>query len=310
MNKVLSTTSSFEETPDILKLFKEKGLSLILNPLGRTLTEEEGVTLVQEHQPIALLAGTGPLGEKVFRAGHPHLKVISRIGTGWDNVDRKLAEELGIKVCRTPDAPTRAAVELTIGLLIDLNRSISLQDRWIRAGAWQKKIGRLISRKTLGLIGCGRIGKGVAKVAQALGCEIRAYDPCPDHDWHQTNNVPLVSRVETLFETSDFISIHASYSPELKHFINRDLLSHARRGLILINISRGGIIDESSLLEALQSGQLGGAAFDVFEKEPYQGPLRELENVILTPHIGAHTLETRTRMEMDAVKNLIAALGF
>lgn len=308
--KVLSTSSSFGEESDApLKLLSEHGLSYISNPHRKTLSEDETVALVRQHKPVAVIAGTGPIREAVLRAGTPELKVISRIGSGWDNIDRALAETLDVRVCRTPDAVTQPVVELTVGLFLDLARRISLQDRRIRAGGWEKYLGSLVNGKILGIFGCGRIGKGVALVMQALGCRVQAVDPYPDRAWHERHGVGLVSDVVELFAGSDLVSLHAEYSPPLRHLVNRAVLSRAHRGLLLVNVARGGMVDEEALESALQDGTIAGAALDVFEKEPYAGGLARLENVILTPHIGAHTLESRLRTETEAVKNILDALG-
>jgi len=306
--KILSTSSSFGEDPEVFKIISEKGLSFISNPFGRTLTEEEGVSLIQQHKPIGLLAGTGPLKERALRAGHPRLKVISRIGAGWDNVDCKLAEELGIKVCRTADAPTQAVVELTIGLFLDLSRMISLQDRLIRRNQWEKKMGYLVHGKVLGILGCGRIGKGVALAMRALGCRVQACDLYPDIEWLKRNGVDLVPDILSLFRTSDLLSIHADSGNGPKSLIDEEILAHAKRGLLLVNVARGYMVDEPSLITALQRGTVRGAALDVFEREPYVGPLSSMEQVILTPHIGSHTRETRVRMETEAIENLLKGL--
>ena len=308
--KVLSTTSSFgEESSSVFRILENKGITFVPNPLERTLTEDESADLIRKHRPVGLLAGTGPLMEKALEAGQPHLRVISRLGTGWDNVDRELAEKLGIKLFRTPDAVTQPVVELTVGLILDLSRKVSLHDRLIRSGIWKKRIGQLVSGKTLGIFGCGRIGKGVALIMKALGCHVQAYDPYPDRKWHDKHQVLLVPDIPTLFKTSHLVSIHAEYSPDLRGFVNEALLSQCAPGILLVNVARGSMVDEAALADALKQGRIGGAALDVFEKEPYIGPLTELDNVILTPHIGSFTKESRVQMETEAVTNLLAGLG-
>lgn len=307
--KVLSTTSSFgEESSDALELLRSRGLTFVANPFRRTLTEEEAADLIRKHEPVGLLAGTGPLKEKALKAGRPNLKVISRIGVGWDNVDLELAQRLGVKVFRTPEAATQPVVELTVGLILDLSRKISMHDRWLRSGRWRKSLGQLVSGKMLGICGCGQIGKGVALAMKALGCSVQAYDPYPDPKWHGEHGVPLARDIPTLFRTSDLISIHAEYSPSLKRFVSEDLLSQCKPGLLLVNTARGTMVDELALARALKKGRIAGAALDVFETEPYSGSLAELDNVILTPHIGSHTQESRIRMETEAVTNLIRGL--
>ncbi|MCH7564847.1 MAG: phosphoglycerate dehydrogenase [Gemmatimonadetes bacterium] len=308
--KVVATTSSFGAASSRpLELLRESGLDLVPNPFGRTLTEDEAVELIQAHLPVGLLAGTGPVGRKALEVGRPHLKVVSRIGVGWDNVDRELADSMGVRVFRTPEAPTGSVVELTVGLLLDLSRRISAHDRRLRSGVWKRELTSSVEGKSLGICGCGRIGKGVALVMKALGCEVQAYDPYPDREWHAEHGVDLVPDVATLFATSDLVSIHAEYSPNLEGFVNEDLLRRSRPGLLLVNTARGKMVQESALVAALSDGTVGGAALDVFEEEPYTGPLAAFDNVILTPHIGSHTRESRIRMETEAVLNLISGLG-
>lgn len=308
--KVLSTSSSFGEESDApLKLLSEHGLSYISNPHRKTLSEDETVALVRQHKPVAVIAGTGPIREAVLRAGTPELKVISRIGSGWDNIDRALAETLDVRVCRTPDSVTQPVVELTVGLFLDLARRISRHDREMRSGVWKKHLGSLVQAKTLGIFGCGRIGKGVALVMQALGCRVQVVDLFPDKGWLEKHGVTLQPDLAALIRTSDLISFHAEYSPSLYHLVNAEILSHAKRGLLLVNVARGGLIDEEALPALLKDGTIGGVALDVFEKEPYQGPLAQLDNVILTPHIGANALEARVRAETEAVENILRVLG-
>lgn len=306
---VLSTTSSFgEESSDVIQMLEEKGLKFVPNPFQRTLTEDDAVDLIREHQPVALLAGTGPLKEKALKAAQPHLKVVSRIGVGVDNVDLELAAKLGIKVFRTPESVTQPVVELTVGLILDLSRKISMHDRLIRSGTWKKSIGQLVSGKVLGICGCGRIGKGVALIMKALGCDVQAYDPYPDRRWHEEHGIRLVSDIPTLFTTSDLVSIHAEYSPDLKAFVNEALLSQCKPALLLVNTARGSMVDEEALARALRERRVAGAALDVLEKESCTGALSELDNIILTPHIGSYTRESRVRMETEAVTNLIRGL--
>lgn len=307
--KVLSLTSSFgEDSPLPLQLLEKHRLIYVPNPHHKSLSEEEAAALVKQHHPVAVLAGTGPIRATVLNSGVPQLKVVSRIGSGWDNVDRQLAETLGILVCRTPDSVTQPVVELTVGLFLDLSRRISRHDREIRSGMWKKHLGNLVSGKTLGIFGLGRIGKGVALAMQALGCRVQAVDPFPDRAWIEKHGVTLVDNVATLAHTSDLMALHAEYSPALWHLLNAQVLGQARRGLLLVNVARGGLIDEEALLALLKDGTIGGVALDVFEKEPYQGPLARLDNVILTPHIGANALEARVRAETEAVEHILRAL--
>jgi len=230
------------------------------------------------------------------------LKVISRCGTGLDNVDLDAAKLLGINVFNTPDAPTLAVAELTVGLMLDLMRKVSQMDRAIRHGQWGKKMGNLLKGKTVGIIGFGRIGRKVAALLQAFECSLRYYDINEQESGASVQRTGLMN----LLETSDIVSVHVSSK---KRIIGQHELRIMKKGSWLVNASRGGVVDEHALHEALSSGHLAGAALDVFESEPYTGPLTTLEQVILTPHIGSYAKESRIAMEQEAVENLLKGLG-
>lgn len=307
MSCILATTPTFgREDPKVLEPLAEARLKLVGNPYGRALLENEIFDLISKYRPVGLLAGVEPLTERVLESALPELKVVSRLGVGWDNVNHEAAKRFGILVYRTPDAITDAVVELTVGLFLSLARKIVDQDRRIRQGIWKEEMGVLVSGKALGLFGYGRIGRGVARMMKSFGCRIQAYDPFVEN-WDE--GVSRAKELESLFAESDLISIHAAFSPELKHRVGHDLLGRCRPQALLVNVSRGSILDEKALLEALQRGKLGGAALDVFEKEPYQGPLAQCDRVILTPHVGSYARESWIRMEREAVENLLKGLS-
>ena len=309
MTTILATTSSFAVGNGRLHVkLTEKGFRLVQNPFKRKLTETELASLLKNYKPAGLIAGVEPITSDILKNASEYLRVVSRVGVGWDNINHKAAAEFGIKIFRTPDAVTRAVVELTIGLFIDLSRHISAHDRSLRQGKWQKKMGLLIQDKTLSVIGCGRIGKGVCLAMRVLGCKVQALDPCHDVAWHEKNNILLIDTIEEVFRTSDLISIHASMPKESHCLITRKHFEIANPNLLLINLARGGIVDEESLSDALRNGRIAGAALDVFEQEPYNGPLCKLDNVILTPHIGSYAKESRQLMEEEAVENLLQGL--
>lgn len=298
---ILITTSSFDA--EILSLFDTHNLKVILNPYKRKLTENEVAGLIQQYQPIGMIAGVEPLTGTVLKEA-PFLKVISRCGIGMDSVDLVVAEGLGIKVTNTPDAPTMPVAELTIGLMISLIRSLHVSDSSIRDGHWARPMGSLLHGKTIGIIGCGRIGSYVAKILAAFGCNLVGYDPfCAKHD-----KLGLTT-LENLLKVSDLVSLHLPYSEDNHYFINAERVALMKDGALLINASRGGLVDEKALVEALESGKLGGAAFDCFEHEPYTGLLAQLPNTLLTAHIGSYAREGRRIMEQQAVENLIDCLS-
>ena len=252
---------------------------------------------------VGLIAGTEKIDAEVLN-GISHIKVISRCGVGMDNVDLKTAESLGIKVFNTPDAPTAPVAELTIGLILAVLRRIPQSDQAIRAGRWSKQMGSLLSAKKVGIVGFGRIGQAVAHLLGEFGSSLYYYDPVNTD--YSGNAMPL--GIQELLEMVDIVTLHVPYCQDNRHFIDQKRLQLMKPGSVLVNCSRGGIVDEEALYEELKNGHLAGAAVDVFEQEPYNGPLKELDNVVLTPHIGSYAKEARIRMEIESVQNLIKGL--
>jgi D-3-phosphoglycerate dehydrogenase len=303
---VLVSTSSFARY-DIspIKTLESRGYDVVLNPYGRTLKSDELISLASEC--VGIVAGTEKYGKEVIEK-LPKLKVISRCGTGLDSIDSNAANSHSISIRNTPEAPTQAVAELTVGLILDISRKISLMDRNIRNGKWNKKMGQLLSGKTIGIVGLGRIGLRVAEILNSFNVLIIGYDLSPKMSFLKKTEIQLVT-MEKLLKKSDIITIHIPYSAEAYHFIDVERLKSMKKGAILINTSRGGIVDEEALYAYLKNGHLSGAAIDTFEKEPYGGPLKELNNIVLTPHIGSYAKEARIEMEMQAVENLIEALN-
>ena len=307
MSRILITTSSFgkgDVSP--LNLLKEAGYETIINPYGRKLTEDEVLDLLLEVKPVGMIAGVEPITARVLQQAEG-LKVISRCGVGVENVDLNAARSLGIAVTNTPNAPTQAVAELTIGLIFNLLRRISFLDRELRKGNWIKETGSLMRGKKVGIIGLGHIGKRVAEMLLALGAKVAGTDIQADYKWIQTNQVPLVS-LEELLQQSEILCLHVSHTVSNKHLIGKKEIEAMPKGACLINTSRGEVVDHDALYSMLNNGHLSGAALDVFDQEPYTGPLTRLDNVILTPHIGSYAREARVEMELQAAENLIEGL--
>lgn len=294
MLKVAITTTSFGKYDNsVLKLCEDKGLSIVLNPYSRKVLPDELVELAKD--TVGLIAGTETISEEVLLR-LPRLKVISRCGAGMSNIDIKAAKKLNIALFNTPDAPTSAVAELTICLIMSLLRKVSQMDREIRKGQWNKKMGNLLNGKDIGIIGFGRIGSRVAELLKSFGCNIAFYDPFVEAT--RVTKLPI----EDLLRWADVVSIHVSGQGKI---IGEKELHMMKKGAWLVNVSRGGVIDEEALYISLKTQYLAGAALDVFEHEPYIGPLKDLDNVILTPHIGSYAKEARVEMEKQAVENLI-----
>lgn len=226
------------------------------------------------------------------------------MGVGLDNVPFEAARERGIAVTYTPDAPTQAVAELVVGLMLDGMRHISATDRHMHAGTWDKYMGSLLHRKTVGIIGVGRIGKQVIRLLEPYGIKVLGNDVRPDEEFGRAHNVQWVEK-EELFAHADIVSLNLSYSADVEHLINSRTIGLMQPHTFLINTARGPLVKEEDLYQALKRDQLAGAAIDVYEHEPYNGPLAECDNVILTSHMGAATTESRRNMEVGAVEEVV-----
>ncbi|EED2262932.1 2-hydroxyacid dehydrogenase family protein [Listeria monocytogenes] len=277
------------------------------------ITEAELIKNVTEVDAI-ICPLSSPISAKVLESAK-NLKIVANIGAGFDNIDVKKAQELGIAVTNTPDVSTEATAELTLGLILDVARRISEGDRLCRETPEQFKgwaptffLGTELSGKTLGIIGLGRIGQAVAKRAAAFGMKI-IYSGHHPKEVAKEWNAEFVSQ-EELLKRSDVVTIHAAYSPALKHLLNETTLKTMKSSAFLINAARGPVVEEAALIKALEAGVIAGAALDVFEFEPKIGEdLAKLDNVVLTPHIGNATVETRTAMGKIAIANVEAVLA-
>ncbi len=303
MKKILITTSSFNTDIPAIRALEAAGFEIMLNPHKRRLTEDEAKELITP-DVIGLIAGVEPLTRAVLE-GAQNLSAIARCGIGMDSVDLNAAEENKIVVTNTPDAPTRAVAELTIGLILDCLRGVPNQDRAIRNGQWVRPMGGLLGARTLGLIGYGRIGKKVAAYAKAFGAEVIAFDHmAPESAGDKTR----IGTFKDVIESADIISLHIPYNDDNHHIINAKTLAQMKKGAILINASRGGLVEEDALYDALKSGHLAAAALDVYEEEPYTGKLKELDNIVLAAHVGSYAAEARAEQEALAAENLLASL--
>ncbi|MBC1683424.1 NAD(P)-binding domain-containing protein [Listeria welshimeri] len=277
------------------------------------ITEEELIKSVTEVDAI-ICPLSSPITAKVLESAK-NLKIVANIGAGFDNIDVKKAQELGIAVTNTPDVSTEATAELTLGLILAVARRISEGDRLCRETPEQFKgwaptffLGTELSGKTLGIIGLGRIGQAVAKRAAAFGMKI-IYSGHHQKEVAKEWNAEFVSQ-EELLKRSDVVTIHAAYNRNLKHLLNETTLKTMKSSAFLINAARGPVVEEVALINALKTGIIAGAALDVFEFEPKIGPeLGKLDNVVLTPHIGNATVETRAEMGRMAISNVEAVLA-
>lgn len=300
--KVFVSTHPFGETSKIpLELLSKNGFEVRINNYGRKITSKELSKDIGEAE--VLIAGTEKITEEVLQNA-PNLKLISRVGIGLDGIDFELCRKYDIKVVYTPDAPTMAVAELCVGLILDLSRKISFTDANLKQGVWNRHMGILLYGKTIGIIGMGRIGKSLIKLLSSFNVSFKVCEPNPDFTFLKMYNVELTDKIKLLKE-SDVVSLNLPLKRDTINFLTLDDLKNMKKSSILINTARGGIVNEDDLYIALKENLIAGAAVDVFEEEPYKGKLRELDNIVLTCHMGASTIESRTDMETQAVEEVI-----
>jgi D-3-phosphoglycerate dehydrogenase len=251
--------------------------------------------------------------KEVIEAGK-NLKVIGRAGIGVDNIDVKSATEKNIPVVFAPRGSTLSVAEITVAQILALSRQLIYADRTTKEGKWLKRnlMGVEIYGKTLGLIGMGRIGIEVAKRCQAFGMSVIAFDPFVTKEVASQNNIELLSDVSEIYKKSDFISIHALLTKDTKGMINKTSFQLMKKSTYIINYSRGGIINEDDLIEALETSQIAGAALDVFEEEPIKKDsklLKDYPNLHLTPHIGASTIEAQDKAGLITAQGVLDRLN-
>jgi len=302
--KVLITDYVWPSVDPEREILENAGFELVVAPDGSEATLTE---LARDVDAIMFCFAKVP--EEVLRAAEKCV-VASRYGIGVDNLDITTCTELGIVVTNVPDYCVDEVTEHVIGMITVLNRRMLPHDRQVKSGGWAdvqlNKPMRRMNGSTLGVIGYGRIGTAVARRAQAMGMKVLAYSPTlkPGHD----TGVAIGTSFEDLLSRSDFVSVHVPLNDSTKGMIGRDQLAAMKRDAILVNASRGGLIDEEALAEALSSGQLAGAGLDVMEPAPPDAdhPLLKQENVIITPHTAffsqASTLELETRTAREVIR--------
>lgn len=289
-----------------IELLQKNGFEVSFNETKRKLKPEETAELAQDQD--AVIAGTEDLNPLLNRAGN--LKLVSRVGIGLDSVPLKLCKQKGIAVAYTPDAVTMAVVELTIGMMLDATRCISLCDRQVRKKQWTRPIGRRIEESVVGLIGFGRVGSNVARLLssfrprQVLVCDI--VDKAREIEVLQKSGLAIKQvSLEHLLAESHIVSMHVPLTAKTRYMLNSSRLKQMMKEAVLVNTARGPVVNEDDLFAALGAETIRAAAIDVFDNEPYTGPLRELENVTLTQHIGSCSFDARVGMEYGAAEAVV-----
>jgi len=288
--------------PAPVDMLREAGFEVRLSPHGRKHASHETAALLGDVD--YLIAGTEGLDAAVLARGLPRLRMVAKNGVGLDGLDIDYCRANGVAVAYTPEAPARSVVEQVFGVLISLSRRFVEAHEGLRQGEWRRLTGVLWQGKTLGILGCGRIGKQVAEVARAFGMRILAHDIREDRDWARAQGVHYVD-LATLLRESLAVSVHLPLDASTRHLLDAERLALMRTDAYLINTCRGPVLDEAALEQALRAGRLAGAAIDVYAQEPYTGPLRELPNVFLTCHQGSCTVDGRFAMEMGSAENVL-----
>ncbi|MDR7435923.1 MAG: phosphoglycerate dehydrogenase [Armatimonadota bacterium] len=305
MHRVLVTSTTFGLASNKpVEYLRDHQCEVIFGP-RRPLRDEELARLIPGFH--ALIAGLDEVGPKSLNSADL-LRVIARRGASLDLIDLRGATERGVVVFSLPRMDAESVADLTFGLILAVARHIPQADRRVRAGYWDRPIGRDVWGKALGIVGFGRIGSAVARRARGFSMRLLAYDRSPDPDLARELGVEFAD-LPMLLQEADFVTIHLPLTPATKGFISLRELKMMKPTAYLINTSRGGVVDEAALYQALTKGWIAGAALDVFSEEPPKGnPLLELENVVCTPHMGTYTVETLEMMDMYCAREVVRAL--
>lgn len=298
--KVLIAPSSFGQLdPAPIDMLTEVGFEVVPNPYSRRYTKEETIELLKGID--GLVAGLEPLDREVLQSA-TQLKALARCGAGMNNVDQEAAAELGIKVSNTPDGPTQSVAEMTLGALLSAMRMIPQMNSSLHKGKWDKRIGGLLFGKTVAIVGFGKIGERFASLLKPFSTKILAVDPYRTIFPEEVTSVSL----EYALKNSDVISLHLAGDDQI---LRENEFNSCKEGVVILNAARGNNVNETDLCNALDSGKVSVVWLDSLPKEPYEGPLVNYEQVLLTPHTSSYTKEGRLQMETDCAANLIKDLS-
>jgi D-3-phosphoglycerate dehydrogenase / 2-oxoglutarate reductase len=290
-------------------VLKHYGLEVIIPQVNERMSEAE--LMIYAGQVDGSICGDDAYTGAVLSCFVPRLKVISKWGTGIDSIDKQSAERMGVQVRNTPNAFTLPVSDSVLAYILAFARLQPWMDRAVKAGRWSKLLGRSLSECTLGVIGVGNIGKAVIRRARPFGMKILGSDIVPiAPDFIVEHGVEMVPLPE-LLARSDFVSVNCDLNPTSNHLLNAETLACLNPGAVIINTARGRIIDEPALVAALQSGQVGGAALDVFEIEPLpaDSPLLHMDQVMLAPHNSNSSPAAWERVHWNTIRNLLDGLG-
>jgi D-3-phosphoglycerate dehydrogenase len=291
------------------QVFERFNLELIVPQVQERL--EESQLLPYAGQYDGTICGDDRYTARVLQACVPRLKIISKWGTGIDSIDAEAAARLGIQVCRTPNAFTMPVADSVLGYILSFARRLPWMDRAVKSGIWEKVPGRTLSECTLGVVGVGNCGKAVLRRARAFGMTLLGNDIVEiAPDFIREQHVEMTS-LDELLRRSDFVSLNCDLNPTSYRLIDALRLAQMKPGAVLINLSRGQVVDEAALVKALQEGVVAGAALDVYESEPLplDSPLRHMDNVMLAPHNANSSPFAWNRVHWNTIRNLLAGLG-
>jgi D-3-phosphoglycerate dehydrogenase len=284
-----------------LALLQAEVFEETMNPYRRKSSIQESKEILKGYD--GLISGTESRNEEVLNTAES-LKYLCRLGAGMDNVDFEAAEKQRIKVENTPSAHVDGVAELTLGGILSSLRGMATAHANLTQGNWQKPMGTLLRGKTVGIIGLGQVGKRLVALLKPFEVKILAYDPFQDADFAKANEISFVD-LTTIAAQSDIITMHIPFTKDAKHMIDQAFLSKCKKSAVIVNASRGGLINEVDLLKFLSANPAASAYLDTFEQESYHGALCAISNCMLTPHIGSYASEVRINMEMEAAKNVI-----
>ncbi|MCD7736026.1 MAG: phosphoglycerate dehydrogenase [Lachnospiraceae bacterium] len=312
MQKVLVSASHYDTLcADAWKLFEENGLEVIFDPKKPfpAYTTEEILALPEKEDIVAAVIGMDDYRDEAKYKALPNLKAVAKFGVGVDNIDGELAKKYGVKSLNAPGQNSNAVAELTVGVVLDLLRHVIPLHKDMEKGLWPRILGAELKGKTVGLLGFGAIARLVAKKLQAFDTQIIAYDLYPNEKLAKELGVRMTTQEEVI-TGCDIVSLHIPATPETYHLFNAETIASMKDGAYLLNLARGALVDLDALAEALQSGKLSGAALDAFETEPLplDASILKCENVVLTPHTGAETVESYYNVSMTTAKDIIAVV--
>lgn len=306
--KILLTTTSFQDTPGAHHdMLAQTGWEIIT--ARGPLNEADTLALVGDID--GYICGDDAITRKVLEKARPKLKVLSKYGIGVDKIDVKCATEFGIPVLFTPGVNHTTVAEHTFLLLLALEKNFLFHTDSTRSGGWKRKTGHELLEKTIGIIGLGRIGKEVVIRAKAFGMKAIAMDPHFDEKFAAEYGLKKANSLDDIFKESDYISLHTNLTPETRDMINAKSIAMMKKGVLILNCSRGEVVNTNDMVAALKSGQVGGYGTDVLDVEPPPAdhPLLKLPNVVCTPHVASRTAESVVRQATTSVKNLILAMN-